>query len=308
MKEKGFTLVELLGVIVILAIIFVLIYPSVSDVLSQSRETVYQKQINTMLNATYDFSLKNIEYLPEYNEKNYVTLGELKYNGLLDASIKDPDTNEAFPDNLVISIHNVGSGYKYSNKNSKLEGDYLYTVEMGKLKDASITDLPTIALTGENLNINSNGKYITTLNLNRELSAIEVSAISKDGTNLTNKIKSYILLDDKVVEKIDSSKPGIYKINYSVVDNNGYANATTLHIIIADTIPPTINIPEGSTITKDIETFDVMLGVSCSDNSGFCDITTSTELLEDSNKYMITYTVKDPNGNTITKKRVITIE
>jgi len=308
MKEKGFTLVELLGVIVILAIIFVLIYPSVSDVLSQSRETVYQKQINTMLNAAYDFSLKNIEYLPESNEKNYVTLGELKYNGLIDASIKDPDTNEAFPDNLVISIHNVGSGYKYSNKNSKLEGDYLYTVEMGKLKDASITDLPTIALTGENLNINSNGKYIINFNLNRELSAIEVSAISKDGTNLTNKIKSYILLNDKVVEKIDSSKPAIYKINYSVVDNNGYANATTLHVIIADTIPPTINIPEGSTTTKDIETFDVMLGVSCSDNSGFCDITTSTELLEDSNKYMITYTVKDPNGNTITKKRVITIE
>ena len=53
MKNKGFTLVEVLGVIVILAVIFVLVFPSVKNVLSQSKETVYDTQINKIF---YNFS------------------------------------------------------------------------------------------------------------------------------------------------------------------------------------------------------------------------------------------------------------
>lgn len=308
MKEKGFTLVELLAVLVILAIIFVLVFPSVSNILSQSKDTIYQSQINNILSATYDFSLKNINYLPEYNKKRYITLGELKYEGIIDVDIKDPNTNENFPDNLVVSISNVGANYQYSDKNAKLKGNYLYKVEIEQLNDSSIKNLlPTIAL--ENLVQNSDGNYIKILDLNDEIIDVNYVATSYDGKDITNKVKKYILMNDITVNNIDTSSPNIYKIKYSVVDDNGYANTSTLNIIIADSIPPNITLPNNNKISKDITTFDLMLGVTCEDNSNYCDITTTGEIdYGVVGKHVITYTAKDPSGNTTTKERIITIE
>lgn len=305
MKESGFTLVELLGVIVILSLILMLVFPTVNNILSQSKDTVYQKQINSILSAAYDFSLKNIKYLPEYNQKSYVTLGELKYEGMIDVDIKNPDTNEKFKDNLVISIYNVGASYKNSDSSAKLEGDYLYTLEFDKLNDLSL--LPKITLDG--LTRNSDGNYILTLDLNEDFVNINYTASSIDGIDLTGKVKKYITLDDSTVDNIDTSKPNIYKINYTVIDDNGYASTSILSVIISDTIAPTIILPENSTINKDITDFDLMEGVICEDNSNYCDITTSGKIdYGVIGKYIITYKAKDPSGNTSTKKRVITIE
>ena len=133
MKEQGFTLVELLGVLIILAVIFMIITPTVSNIITESKETIYQKQINTILTAAYDFSLKNISYLPDEGT-TYITVGELKYEGLIDINITNPNTNEVFPDNLVISIE------KKSEENNAedpymIEGNYLYTLKLSKLND-----------------------------------------------------------------------------------------------------------------------------------------------------------------------------
>ena len=130
MNSKGFTLVELLGVIIIIAIISILIIPSVENVIKKSNDTVYNNQINTILKASYDCTLKNISLLPDEGEINYLTLGELKILGLIDSNIKNPKTNKNFPDNLVISINNVGADYIYDKNTSILKGNYLYKVEL----------------------------------------------------------------------------------------------------------------------------------------------------------------------------------
>ena len=311
MKQNGFTLVELLAVIVLLAIISMLIFPSVTNIILQSRETTYTKKINTILNATYDFSLKNINFLPDRGEKQYILLSQLKQYGLLPDNLKNPYTNKNFPDNLVISINNVGSGYKYSNQNSILEGDYLYTVEIENLNNSSKNLLPTITLTNDlkPLTVNSDGNYIITLDLNEELSNIKYSAHSHDNKDLTNKIIKYITLNDKAVDEIITSKQAIYKINYSVVDENGYSNSIFLNVIVADNTPPTISFPKNTVINKDSINYDLMNQVNCEDNSGFCDIEFSGDIdYGVIGKYIIEYTSKDPSGNTSTKKRVIEIE
>lgn len=308
MKSKGFTLVELLGVLIILAILFILVYPAVSTIISKGEETIYQRQINKILSSTYDFSLKKINYLPAPGKKAYITLGELKYEGLIDVNIKNPENNEIFPDNLVISINNVGAGYEYSDSNAKLEGNYLYKVEIELLNDPIKKDLlPTIDL--ENLTKNSEGNYIMTLNLNEEFTDVNYIAKTYNNIDLTSRVKKYIMQEESMVETIDTSKFGIYKIIYSVVDDNGYANMSILNIIVADTSSPTITLPENNTISLDITNFDLMNGVFCEDNSGFCDIEVSGEIdYGVDGKYIITYTAKDPSGNTSTKKRVITVE
>lgn len=304
LSRFGFTLVELLGVIVIMAVIFVLVFPAVNNIINISKDTVYQTQINKILNAAYELSLQNTKYLPDKGEKNYITLGELKYKGLVDVSIENPETNEKFSDNLVISIHNVGSNYKYLKTNSKLEGDYLYTAEPEE-NDKNL--LPNISLEG--LTLNSDGNYIITLDINSEFEEYEYVATSNSGLDLTNKVSKYILKNNNAVESVDTSKTGIYKIYYSVVDNNGYANTVILNIIIGDTIPPTISSLENVTLDKDVESFDLLEGVTCEDNSGYCDITTSGTIeFGVANKYIIEYTASDPSGNIYVQKRVITVE
>lgn len=307
MKEKGFTLVELLAVLVILSIIFILVFPSVNKLLFAGKETIYQKQINNILNAAYDFSLKNINYLPESNEKNYITLGELKHEGMIDFDIKDPKTQENFEDNLVISIHNVGIGYDNSNSFAKLKGDYLYTVEIDRNNNSEL--LPIITLS--NLTQDSDGNYLLILNLNENFNEenYNYTATSSSGDNITDKVKSYIVLNDEVVDSINTSSSSVYKINYSVIDNDGYANNSILSVIIADTLSPVITLPKENKISKEETSFDLNNGVICDDNSGYCTITTSGEIdFGVSGKYIITYTGTDPNGNRTTKKRVITIK
>ena len=45
MKKKGFTLAELLGVMVILGIIALIITPVITDTVNQSEQKAYEKQI-----------------------------------------------------------------------------------------------------------------------------------------------------------------------------------------------------------------------------------------------------------------------
>ena len=134
-----------------------------------------------------------------------------------------------------------------------------------------------------------------------------VSKITEE--DLTDEIIRYMSFNDKAVDSFDSSKQGVYKINYSVVDDNGYARAIVLNVIVADNLPPTISFPENTIISKDKATYDLMGEVSCTDNSGFCDITyIGTIKFGVTDTYLIEYTAKDPSGNTTIQKRAITVE
>lgn len=306
MKNRGFTLVELLAVLVILAVLFVISVPLMTELLDQSKNTLHKKQIDTILDATYDYSLKNINYLPNDNTINYITLGELKYEGLVNYDLTDPENNKKFEDNLVVSISKVGTGYKTDDIYSKLKGDYLYKVEIDKLEVSKALG-PIIILDG--LTQNSDGNYILTLDLNQSITDIGYTAKSLSGVDLTHKVKKYTLLNNEPSDNINTSVSGIYKVHYTVVDDMGYANTAILSVIIADTTLPEIILPKENKISKDITTYNLLNNVTCKDNSGYCDIEFSGEIdYGVTGKYVITYTAKDPSGNTSSKKRVITIE
>ena len=50
--KKGFTLIEMLAVIVILAIISLIIFPEVNKVIKSSKEKSYKTQIDNLIDAT----------------------------------------------------------------------------------------------------------------------------------------------------------------------------------------------------------------------------------------------------------------
>ena len=304
MNQKGFTLIELLAVLIILAVIMALVFPTVSLVLRNSRETISNTQANKILNSTYDYTLKNISKLPEKNHKIYITLNELKKEGFVDSDIINIDTREEYPNHLVISVENVGTNYKYDKSKSSLHGNYLYTIESDILRNHDYEEKkPTIVLNGYEETLTEN------VNINSKFEEPEYSATSSTGEDLTDSVIKNIIYNSKNTNSIDTSKVGIYYVNYTVVDDKGYSEGITLNIIVVDNEIPSLTIPDNVTISTSDTSYDLEEGVFCTDNSGECDITIKGEIeFGVDGKYTIEYIAKDPSGNTAVDRRIITVE
>lgn len=75
-NRKGFTLVELLAVIVILAIIMIIAIPAVLSTMEQARQKTFSEYVTKVHNAANNFYLKNRNFDEEQKGKSYsVTVG-----------------------------------------------------------------------------------------------------------------------------------------------------------------------------------------------------------------------------------------
>ena len=215
MKKKGFTLVELLAVIIILSLVLVIAVPSVNKYIKQSKEKAYDAQISTIIEAAQAYASTNLELLP--NRENLsvkVTLGQLKSAGLIKEEVKNPNDDKYFDDALTIEI-------------KKNKENYIYEVVENTITTRDGEEAPKITL---------NGSPMVTYNLNDTYNDLGVSATDSDGKALTNIVinKSNLVM----------STEGIYQVKYTVTDTKGisstvyrnvyvikdkYANGTTIY-------------------------------------------------------------------------------
>lgn len=312
MNNKGFTLVELLGVIVILIVIFLIIFPATRVLIERSENTVYQTQVNKILKASYDYSLNNLSILPTKNEKSYITLAELIYNGYIDPLI-DPNTDKYFEDDSIISIENVGNKYRNRDKYAMRYGDYLFKAEFDSINtDEYVENKPKIVVQG----IEKTSKGYTTI-LNQGDVFVDTTPIvynnsDEDITDSVRIIKN-IFFNDSIVNSVDTTKIGIYSVRFVAIytdpDNVVYSASEVWNVVITDIEPPVITLPENATISMSDKTFDIMGGVTCTDNSGDCTITYSgTISFGIQGTYPIEYRATDTSGNVSTQTRIITVE
>lgn len=122
--KKGFTLVELLGVIVILGLIAMIAIPTINSALNSSREKAYNEQIKTIEDTARTYMSKNSLKLPDQLEGNKcsIRISTLQQAGLLDSDdIQNPmykegstDEKENFENfNGSVIITFTGNKYKY---------------------------------------------------------------------------------------------------------------------------------------------------------------------------------------------------
>lgn len=106
MRKNGFTLIEVLAVVAIIALLGALIIPIVNKDVSRSRETLYEQQVRSIEDAAKDWAASHLGILPTSTSDAalVVTLGDLIDEGFFADDIINPKTKKAFSRDTSITI------------------------------------------------------------------------------------------------------------------------------------------------------------------------------------------------------------
>ena len=114
-SKKGFTLVELLGVLVVLGLISVIIVPKVIDSITTSKESAYQTQVETIENAAKKYGISNDLLYPKEGEKKYIAVKDLIAVGeLSNKEIINPKTGNKMNGYVLVEYNSGYQQYEYT--------------------------------------------------------------------------------------------------------------------------------------------------------------------------------------------------
>lgn len=290
MNKKGFTLVELMAVIIILGVVLLLVLPAVDKTIKNSKQTAYKAQLDRIKKASSDWAISNAKYLPnEEGDSIVIYLGELKTSGLIDVNIKNPINNKILSNNSSITI-------------TKSNGNYVFDINLITLDSNESSNAPILIISGNIID------YIEVSQDSTTYTIPSVIAKDSDGNVISPSYVSYqIIKGSNVVSSINTNQIGSYKIIYTVTYNGESASYEKI-VEVRDTTNPILSIT--SSINARVgETINYNSGVSVSDNSGEV-ITASVDYSgvgSTPGTYYAIYEAEDSSGNKVTKKREVVI-
>ena len=286
--KKGFTLVEMMAVIIILAIVATITFPIVSQSIEKNREKLYYSQLDEIKLNAEKWAYSNLDLLPTVEDEMItITLQNLKEGGFVALDIRDPRTNELLPNDLKITI-------TFRNNNYEIE----VLADSGTSTNNAFKEgAPTIIL---------NGNVVEYVEINSIY--IEKGTLAKNSAGELLKDVSIIYQKNGVeVGGIDTSDVATYTITYSVSDGE-YRSTITRTVVVRDTTPPVISLPNNNVLTSSsLASFDLLAGVVVTDNSNRAiDIETRGYDQLPTDK-VIEYKACDIYGNCTTQRRLIKV-
>ena len=282
MKKKGFTLVELLGVMTVLGIIALLIIPAVEKTISNSKKKGLENQKNTIISGAKSWMTDNKELVED--DEVIVTVGDLKQEGYLEFNIKNPVTNKCISNNTEVLITIEGKKYKYKINGSIIDGE---DGECG-----TINAKPNLYLMGRNPISIKQGESFKDPGF---------SATTINGDDISRRVV--------ISGEVDTSTIGEYIITYTITDN-GLTSVKKRKVKVLDEEDPYISHP-GTTVLLDTDTsFNALEDVYVVDNSGeSINVKAVTDLtLGIKGEYKVTYYAEDSSGNEMIDTRRIIVK
>ena len=211
--KKGFTLVELLGVIVLIGVIGLIVFPIVNSTINNNKESLYNSQLKMIEEETSKWMWENTIYLPSKGEEKTIYVYELKKDGYLPLDLKDPRDNKLIPNDMQIVIKNIA-------KTTDLNDNY--KIEIKKE-------------TGTDFSVPKTNEFVITLNRDPVMKLESASSYQEFGASASKDNKEIdvnimILRGDTEVDKIDTY--GTYTVIYYAIDNT--TSFVTRTVIIED--------------------------------------------------------------------------
>jgi len=122
MKRNGFTLIELIGTVVILAIIALVVFPATLSILNQGQEEVDKSVKDAVKGAANKYVQENLNDFPKqleskdtiksYGDKGTITTKELVDKGYLDNSIYEKHCHIK-NDQVIVTSNSKKYFYEY---------------------------------------------------------------------------------------------------------------------------------------------------------------------------------------------------
>ena len=187
--RRGFTLVELLGIIVVLGIIATIVTPIIQSTLTENKNKVYNVLVKQIEGQAKDYLEMNIDKLPEEDGGSVqVKFGDIKVAGIMQLNVKNPKTNNLISNESYVTV-------------TKDKNNFRYETTIYDLTDVSevVSGAPTITLSS-----NSN----------------ETISIGSSYTlEVVDNVSRQIINDGKEVSSIDTSVKGVYEVYYSKLED-----------------------------------------------------------------------------------------
>jgi len=242
--KKGFTLVEMLAVVVLIGLLVVITVPSIKTIMNNAKEKSLERQIASIIESSKSWSIENIDMLPDNNVPILVSLSELKEQGFLeDKEIINPVNNKEITGCVEIKYDIDFNQYKYNYKdNCELEMPDEILISSISLNTTSVSiinggtyqieaSISPSSATNKNLKYTSNNANIVSVSdagliigISGGETTITVSTI--DGSNISEFIEVIVREQISNVElditsaSIDVGESVI--VNATIIPSNAY--------------------------------------------------------------------------------------
>ena len=115
-RKKGFTLIEIMAIIILLSVISIIIYPVINNTISKSEDDLYDQQIEELVRLSNAWVAGNaIDLVPKEGFTYDLTFEELATQGyIVEKDIINPKTGEVFPGCMKVTYNSVDSNYNVS--------------------------------------------------------------------------------------------------------------------------------------------------------------------------------------------------
>ena len=125
LSKKAFTLVELIGVVIILALIALLAFPPILNSIRKTKFELSDASKEVLYNATDLYVSKNLNDFPKREGNTFcITLETLVTNEYLPTKVYDSTTGEEIPLDSKVEVKVENDRYTY-NMNNECE-EYVY--------------------------------------------------------------------------------------------------------------------------------------------------------------------------------------
>lgn len=233
MKNKGFTLVELLGVIIILGIIAMIVTPKIGSSLKKEKKELCKIQYENILAAARVYGA---DHLLEINSGDIITLKDLQDGGYIEKNLKNPQkSDETISDGLQIVVFKNGK---------KL--DYKYKLAISCLGNESLVEIVNVCRGSETL---TNGVGREADENNPFVLGSEYKCNPGDGTKrtfyvLAERDEDVLLIMDRNLDGGDTAWNATGS-NASIADANDKLRSLTSGWSLV-----TVNLPTGAQIAS----------------------------------------------------------
>lgn len=112
--KNGFTLIEIIGIIILLGVIGLLVYPTIMRIIGDSKEDLYKKNVSEIERLAANWASINESKLPTMDEMGYyIKIEVLKNEGFIEEDIINPKTEEPMLGCVGITYDKPKDKYTY---------------------------------------------------------------------------------------------------------------------------------------------------------------------------------------------------